>query len=435
MCIMKPVRICDPEWSEMIARIACKTEAPVLPVYFDGRNDSLFQLAGMIHPRLRTVMLPKQFINKKNKTIRMRVGHVIPFSRLSRFDSDQDIMTYLRLRTYIMANRGRESRVTRKTLRDLFKRAHCPVIAPCDSEMLEREIAALPPEQELLTYDEIKVYYARVDQAPTVLRELGRLREITFRQANEGTGRALDIDKYDEYYLHLFMWNTKRKELVGAYRLGQTDVILGKYGVKGFYTSTLFKYRKKLLEQLNPGLELGRSFIRPEYQRNFSALMLLWKGIAAFIAKNPKYTNLFGPVSINNEYHSTSRQLLVRFLELNSFDPDFSRLIKPKKPMKIKHLKNVDKTTFTRVITDVNEVSELIAEIEKDQKGIPVLLRQYLKLGGKLLGFNVDPAFSFVLDGLIWVDMLQADMRTLNKYMGREQAEAFLQFHQADRGL
>ncbi|OGV42066.1 MAG: hypothetical protein A2X46_05810 [Lentisphaerae bacterium GWF2_57_35] len=420
----------DPLWNPNLARLIRRTEAPVAPVYFEGNNSPLFQIAGLMHPRLRTAMLPREFLNKKDSVIKVRVGQPIPFQRLQRFETDGDLMEYLRLRTYILASRHAPKKTPSRRMHPLrFKPAQKSVAEFCGSEGLAHDIDALPPEQELLASEDYKVYYARAGQIPHILHEIGRLREVTFRQVNEGTGEELDLDRFDKHYLHLFVWNPARRELVGAYRMGQTDVILRQSGMKGLYTSTLFKYRKRLLDQLNPALELGRSFIRPEYQRNYSALLLLWKGIGAYVARHPRYTNLFGPVSINNEYHSMSRQLLVRFLQHNRSDPELAQLIKPRKPLKNQKIRHCDHDLLQKVVTDVDEVAELIGEIEKDQKGIPILLKQYLKLGGKLLAFNIDPDFSFVLDGLIWVDLLKTDPKTMHKYMGREGCARFMEFH------
>lgn len=430
---LKKRRIADPQWSETIARIVRRTEAKVLPIYFAGANSLLFQLCGLIHPRLRTAMLPRELINKAHKTLVLRVGQPIPFSALSGFERDADLMDFLRLRTYMLANRKpeRERRGPRLPIRPRRARL-APIADPADPAALRAEIDRLSEKETLLTASSFKVLVTTADESPSVMHEIGRLREITFREANEGTGQAIDLDRFDRYYLHLFVWDTEAAQMVGAYRMGPTDWILEHRGIRGFYTRTLFRYRRKLINQLNPGLELGRSFIQPSYQKNYSALLLLWKGIAAYIARHPQYRHLFGPVSINNEYLSVSRQLLVRFLRANNFEHDLARLIKPRKPLRLKPIRNVDRHTLSRVLTGVDQVSDLIEDIERDNKGIPILLKQYLKLGGKLLAFNVDPCFSFVLDGLIWVDLLRTDRRVLSRYMGAEGMKALLKHHGQD---
>jgi putative hemolysin len=242
------------------------------------------------------------------------------------------------------------------------------------------------------------------------------------------------LDDFDRYFLHLFIWNGKEKEIVGAYRLGQTDKILKQLGKAGLYTSTLFNYKMPFLAQINPALELGRSFVRPEYQKNYLPLLMLWKGISRFVVNNPKYKFLFGPVSINNAYNTISQQLIAATLKINNYLPDLAKLVKPKNPYSAKPIKGCDFQAL-RVIKDINEVSDLIADIEIINKGIPVLLKQYLKLGGKILGFNKDHNFSDVLDALILVDLTQTPINLLERYMGKDGVESFLAYHKGERQL
>ena len=225
------------------------------------------------------------------------------------------------------------------------------------------------------------------------------------------------------------MYEKLKNELVGAYRLGKSDVIMQALGKKGLYTSTLFKFRKKLLKRISPALEMGRSFIRKEYQRNYSSLLVLWKGLAHYVAMNPDYKILFGPVSINSEYQSTSRQLLVGFLKQNESLPDLARLVKPRKPMRTNPIRKWKLRRIKSTVKDLEDVDSLIADIETNLTGVPILLRQYLKLGGKLLAFNIDPDFSYVLDGLILVDLTKTDPKVLERYMGREKTTRFLAYH------
>lgn len=147
--------------------------------------------------------------------------------------------------------------------------------------LLKAEVEALPPAQNLIATGHLKVLYAQAAQIPWCLQEIGRLRELTFRAAGEGTGKTTDIDLFDAYYLHLFVWDAKSEKIVGGYRMGLADQIVGRFGKRGLYTQSLFSYGPRLLKTLNPAIELGRSFVREEYQRNFLPLMLLWRGIAA----------------------------------------------------------------------------------------------------------------------------------------------------------
>lgn len=425
--------VTDPDWSPTVSRVIRMGRASVVPIFFHGRNSNLFQTAGLLHPVLRTALIPRELYNKCGKTIALNVGNLIPPTKLQGFSSDEEMIDYLRLRTYILGNKdprgGALTTPLPMTPRRANKKELEPIIPAISTAAMEGDIKAIPTSQILLESGEMQVYYARSRQIPNILQEIGRLREITFRAVHEGTGRSTDLDRFDRYYTHLFIWNRSTSEVVGAYRLGRTDRILKRYGKNGLYTSTLFAYRASLLDQLGPAIEVGRSFVRNEYQKNYTPLLLLWKGIGHFVVRNPKCRVLFGPVSINNQYDSLSRQLIATFLRANNYLPDLAKLIRARNPMRPLPLMGMDLKTTSRVVKDLNDVSDLLAEIESTQKNIPILLKQYLKLGAKLIGFNVDPSFGDVLDGLIVVDMAEADYRLLERYLGKEGAPEFLRYH------
>lgn len=423
--------IIDPPWSPTIARIVRHGEAPVLPVFFGGSNSTMFNILGLVHPLLRTAMLPREFLNKRRQMISVQIGNLVSFSKLATFRSDEDMTAYLRLRTYLLQSRTTATPAARRSREALKSEAAEPIAAPRDPALMASEVAALPPEQRLVSHGEFEVCFARAVQIPHLLHEIGRQREITFRGVAEGTGKALDLDRFDDYYLHLFIWNHEKSEVVGAYRVGLTDEILPRYGVEGLYTSTLFRYDRRVLDQVGPALELGRSFIRPDYQKAYASLLLLWKGIGAFVSRMPRYQVFFGPVSINNKYKSISRQLIMSYLEANNSMPAVAQWVKPKNPPQVRPSKTVDLKECSTVVRDIEEVSGLIAEIEADQKGIPILLKQYLKLGGKILGFNIDPDFGDVLDGLILVDLRQLDVRLLERFAGADGAATILAWGRA----
>jgi putative hemolysin len=425
-------QISDPEWNSNIARIIRRSKASVTPLYFEGHNGLLFQCAGLIHPLLRTALLPRELANKAKKTLAINIGSSIPWDRLKELKSDQEIIAYLRLRTYILGSSEHHERLLKKKSRNKgsgITRKLEPIIPAVDPALMAREIEALPFEQILIENGDYQVVYARAPQIPFSLREIGRLREITFRNVSEGTGKGIDLDGFDNYYIHLFIWNKVKNEIAGAYRLVSVGEVLEQYGISGLYTSTLFAYKNKLLEQLCPAIELGRSFIRPEYQRNYSSLHMLWRGIGTYVHQNPEFKILFGTVSISNEYNSVSRMLITSFLRGNNYLPEFARLIKARNPHKPFPLRGVDSQMTSVVVKDLKNINELLSEIEAKHHSIPVLLKQYLRLGGKLLGFNIDKSFGDVLDGLIYVDLSETEQKILEKYMGKEETVEFFKYH------
>jgi putative hemolysin len=417
--------ISDSRWDAGIARLIRMTSAKVVPIHISGRNSALFHMLGVIHPRLRSLMLPRELANKRDMTIELRVGEVISSKLIQSKGNDDDIAKYLRLHTYMLA---RPVKAPEKTVQSTEIR-HQPIADPVAPGLLNAEVHALPDTQTLGESNGLKVIYAKAGQIPWLLQEIGRLREVTFRAVGEGTGKSSDIDLYDTYYLHLFIWNDATNEVVGAYRLGLADEILEKFGKKGLYTYSLFRYSRRFLKALNPAIELGRSFVRTEYQRSFAPLLMLWKGIGEFVLRHPRYAVLFGPVSISNDYSSVSQQLLIDFLRLNSYDNVLSRHIHPRKPYR-KALRPVWGKSDLASMASIDEVSELVSLQEEDEKGVPILIKQYLKLGGRLLGFNVDKEFGDCIDGLIMVDLRQTEVTVLQRYMGKEGAKEFLAIHE-----
>ncbi|EAT15743.1 lysophospholipid acyltransferase family protein [Desulfuromonas acetoxidans] len=411
--------ITDPVWSSTLPRLVRRSKAPVLPVFFPGENGALFQWAGRLHPRLRTLLLPHMLLNKAGQTLPLRIGNLLPSKKLIGFATSQELNNYLRLRTYGL-NLATNTRA--KTVAKSENDEPQPISAPRPAETLKNEIAALPEAQHLVHSGDFAVVEFTAAQAPGLLNEIGRLREVTFRDVGEGTGHSIDLDRFDETYTHLCLWNHKQGELVGAYRIGRVDDLLGHYGAEGLYTSTLFNFQPQLLERLHNALELGRSFIRPEYQRSYAPLLLLWKGIGHYLVNNPHYRYLFGPVSISNDYTANSRHLMVDTLTRYFMVKEWSGLVSPRLPVPVTPLKiqGLSAQQSDPLLRDMDEISALIADLESDSRGIPVLLRHYLSLGGKLLAFNLDPDFGHVIDGLLLVDLQQTERKQLQRYMGRQ---------------
>lgn len=421
--------VTDPPWSTTAARLVRLSEATVVPMYFQGANSLLFQVLGMLHPRLRTLMLPRELGNKLGVTVKVRLGEPLPSAKLKAFDTDEQLAAQLRLKTYLLAN---ASTAASASPRVSAGRAMEPIAPPVSPETLAAEIDALPPEMLLVRQGKLRVFCAPTARIPWTLQELGRLREITFRAVGEGTGRSADIDVFDDYYEHLFIWNTEAREIIGAYRLGRTDEIGQRFGRRGLYTWTLFDYNELFLKLLGPALELGRSFVRADHQKSFVALMLLWKGIGEFVGRNPRYCRLIGPVSISNDYRPVSRELLVDFLRTHTFNPLAPTLVRPRRPFRGRFsLRSLGGNGLT--LGDIETLSTVVSGIEPDGKGAPVLLRQYLKLGGRMLGFNVDPDFGDALDCLVLVDLRKTSPRVLQKYMSDEAWGRFSRAHRRVR--
>ncbi|HSI34407.1 MAG TPA: lysophospholipid acyltransferase family protein [Tepidisphaeraceae bacterium] len=427
----KTREVTDKPWTPMLGRLIARTGATAVPVFFNGRNNALFQLAGLVHPRLRTALLPRQILNKQGRLIDVRVGSPISGRRLKEMDSDTAITAYLRHRTYMLRHRGagEVGALAAASPTAPPARVMKPVVPIGDVSAMAAEVDALPDSARLVADNDYRVLLVRPDQAPLLMRELGRLREITFRAAGEGTGKSIDLDHFDSHYQHLIVWQQAKRELVGAYRLGQVDRIMAERGIAGLYTYELFDYRPELLARVGPALELGRSFVRPEYQRSFSPLLLLWKGIGKFLVDHPQYRYLIGPVSISAAYQSTSVQLMVQFLQLHHGDAAGSAMVSARTPFVAGRVRGWDDRKVSALARDADDLSDLVADLETDQKGVPVLIRQYIKLGAKFLSFNVDHAFNDCVDGLIVVDLARADRKVMERYLTKDGYAAFMKAH------
>ena len=418
-------RIIDPNWDAGVARLAVSTGVPVVPAFIAGRNSSLFQIGGMVHPRIRTALLAREMLRPHDRQVRVRFGTPITHEVLRELPNNQQVLRYLRTKTYLLAARAQRGivigragspRRPEERLSEAIPLAH-----------LKTEIAGLSATQRILVSGQFEVWFAQSAQIPWLLQEIGRLREMAFRQVGEGTGKRSDIDVFDSYYTHLFVWDTAADKIVGGYRLGHADEILKAYGPKGLYVHSLFKLDAQIHEVLQHAIEVGRSFVVPEYQRSYSALLLLWRGVATYLAQRPHCTVLFGPVSISNDYHPISQQILVRYLQYHKFERARASLVKPRHPFRPKAheaagLVDLDSGDF-KLVTD------LLGAVEQPDRGVPVLLRQYLKLGGQILGFNIDQDFGNSIDCLLWVDMRRTELPLLRKYMGTELAAQFYANH------
>jgi putative hemolysin len=405
-------RLIDSRWKTGVARIVMDGESPVLPVYFDGRNSRTFELVGLVHPRLRTALLPRELLRMRGRSLSPVVGDVIPFKAIAPIHEPRVLTATLRAHTFAL--RGSAASESPRPSME-------PVAVEQTPDRLAQEIARLPQIRRLAEHRTFAAYCATEQEVPAVVAEIGRLREITFRAAGEGTGLSADLDEFDRYYWHLFLWDEQRRVVVGAYRLGPTDTIAARRGPRGLYTRTLFNFGRRFLDQLGPALELGRSFVRPEYQREFSPLKVLWEGIGRFVALHPRYRRLFGPVSISATYTSASRDLITDALQHQSLRSGLAAFVRARRPY----------TTATSdddspIAGRLEDVHKLVGDLEGKGGGLPVLLRQYLKLNARVVALSRDPNFADVLDALLVVDLDHVDRPVLDRYLGRAAADEFL---------
>lgn len=401
--------ITDKEWQLSMIKLIKKAQVPVVPVYFEGHNGLLFQALGFIHPLLRTVKLPSEMFNKKGKTIRVRIGEPITLKEQDEFDDLRQFNKFLRMRTYALGMAIQHADRKHKVHFSSKDR----IVDPVPVEKIEEEITAIRESHLLFTLQSNSVFCAPSGMIPNIMREIGRLREITYRDVGEGTGKKIDIDQYDPYYEQLFIWDESDRKIIGGYRVAKGKDLLNSRGIQGFYIQSLFHIDPQFKPVLNISIELGRSFIVKEYQKKIHSLFLLWKGILYLLLKNPEYRYLLGPVSISNEFSPIAKALMVEFLKANYFNSEFSEYIHPENPFQYRIPRAIPRELFLKYVgKDLARVDKLIQSTDPGFR-IPVLMKKYLSVNAEVVAFNVDPKFSNCLDALMILDMFEVPLDTI----------------------
>ncbi len=425
--------VTDPQWKFRALQALKRARVPVVPVYFQGKNSRLFHFLGRIHPKLQTVKLPTEMFNKRKRIINIRIGTPIPVAEQNEFSDISRYGRYLRTKTYALGTSLEVKKFFSVSRRQLKKAEE--IIDPVPPHVLESEISGITARYILFKIENFSVICVPSVEIPNVMNEIGRLREVTFREVGEGTNQQMDIDEYDLYYHQLFIWDNENRKIVGAYRVGKGKEIMDIYGIRGFYIQSLFRVSRKLHPVLTQSLELGRSFIIPEYQRRPLPLFLLWKGILYFLLKNPEYRYLIGPVSISNRFSNFSKELIIKYITENYYNPSIARYIRPRKKFTVS-LHHLDTDILIESASDLNKFDRIIKDIETAQKNMPVLLKKYLKQNGKIVGFNIDPKFNNALDGLLVLDLFDVPPDTISALSKEVNDKGILErFASADLGL
>lgn len=402
--------VADPRWKTPAIKILQRAKVPVVPIWFDGANSLVFQMLGMINPSLRTLVLPKEMLRMRGRTVRMRIGKPIPAKDVAAFGNADQLARYLRAKTYALGSGVQVKRELFSPLR--FPSKPKDIVEAMPADALAKEIASIA-DLRINQQAEFDLFLAPSHRIPVILREIGRLRELTFRAVGEGTNKAVDLDEFDLYYDHLFLWDREKQRLVGAYRIGDGRKIMARYGKRGFYTSTLFRMDRPMERVLQRSFELGRSFIAQDYQRQRLPLFMLWRGLLLHIIANPEQHYLIGPVSISGTYSRFSRTLIMEFVRLNYYDAELARHVHPRHRFRLKPDKADSEALVQASMADLKKMDRLIAEVDPNETAMPVLLKKYLLLNARIIGFNRDPRFNDALDGLMVLDLNKLPEKTV----------------------
>jgi putative hemolysin len=410
--------ITDRAWSDMVGRLMLRYQCPCIPFYVEGRNSALFYAVGLIHPRLRTLLLARQLLNKKGKHFSYKCGTPILPNELGELFDAQAVTNYVRMSSEFLAKKHFQSQ-------DYTPLPELESVVPLPSyaSKLEEKLNQLQ-EFQLVQFKQFSCYCAPYDKLGPVMHEIAQAREVTFRAAGEGTGLAEDSDRFDPHYLHLFVWDHQAGRIVGGYRIGRCDEIVKKHGIAALYSRSLYQYQESYLKKLGNALEIGRSFVVPDYQRHPRALDILWKGIGAYVAKHPQYHTLFGSVSISQEHSILARAFISdSMMSVYRAEQKFLNDIRPVSPLKVK-----GKVWTAEVLASLNNIAVINKLVGRCDAGktVPVLLRHYLSLNGRFVCFSVNKGFNDALDGLILVDLRKTPIKYLKRYLGEQGSQHFL---------
>ena len=414
----------DKPWEEGAIKVIRKAQVSVVPIYFHAKNSGLFYLLSKISGTLRTAKLPSEVFSQKNRIIKVRIGKPISVAEQNEYQSLEDYSEFLRKKTYMLANPFEKGSKLLPTPNLKLPKSPKEIVTPANQDKIIAEVDALRNSDcRLLQSKNYEVFFTKASEIPNVLHELGRLREITFREVGEGTNESIDLDQFDQYYHHMFLWDDDAKKVAGAYRMGLGSEIYPKYGMEGFYLNDLFRFEPELHDMMSKSIEMGRAFIIKEYQQKPMPLFLLWKGIIHTTLRYPEHKFLLGGVSISNQFSDFSKSLMIEFMKSNYYDPYIAQYIHPKKAFKVK-LKDADKDfIFNETEADLNKFDKIIDELEPGSLRLPVLIKKYIKQNARVVAFNVDPLFNNAIDGLMYIRVEDIPDSTMKPVMEEFQAE------------
>lgn len=406
---IRPNGVRDGKWKTGFLRLADKTKAPILPIQVDARNSALFYSLSALYKPLGTMMLVQEMFNKDDKEIAFHIGQPIPWKSVKSLGLDKEqVAARFRKHLYRLHN-------PKKLKKNPLFAGEITVAYPVDRKALK---ACLKKAQKLgKTLDGKTIYLYDYEDDSPVMQEIGRLRELTFRTVEEGTGTRLDLDKYDSYYRHLVLWDEDNLDIVGSYRIGECNKIISRFGLQGLYTSTLFNLDEQLKDYLNQGIELGRSFVQPKYW-GLRSLDYLWYGIGAYLAAHPDIQYLFGPVSLTGSYPPEAQQKLIGFYQAQF--GSWEHLAQAKVPFVLteetwKVMNNEYSEDYSPSFKKLNE------HLDGLGVKVPTLYKQYSELcddkGCHFIAFSIDESFGNCIDGLILVEREKIKPKRKQRYI------------------
>lgn len=427
--------VLDREWELPILKLIQKANVPVVPMYFHAQNSRLFYLMSRIHANLQTAMLPAEMMRKRCDPIRIRIGRPILPKILKEYDTPEELGEFLRRKVHMMKSYFDKRKKITDSLsipnisnKFQFKQTDNIVhniISETGKEQLKADIEKLrkAPNKLLFCNGNYEVFFTTAEGTPYIMREIGRQRELTFREVGEGTNMPFDLDEYDRHYHHLILWDNSCDKLVGAYRMALGKEVMAKHGMNGFYICSLFNFDPEIQPFFRKVIEMGRAYIIKEYQQKPLPLFLLWRGIVHVCLRHKDHKFLMGGVSISNKFSDFSKTLMIEFMRSNYYDSVVAQYVHPKNEYKVR-LKERDKLLFFEGIeSDLNKFDKLIDDFEPEMR-MPVLIKKYIKQNARVISFNVDPNFNDAIDGLMYIRISDLPESTIKPVL-EEMAEYY----------
>jgi putative hemolysin len=389
----------DLPWSTSIARIIKNAEVPVIPVFWEGRNSKLFYAVDKIHPMLGTARLTRELINKHDTSFNLQLGKPILPNEIALYDNPEELAAYLRSRSYAL-----EANIPAKTTEKKVAKPS-EIDAPTEVALMVAELEAIREKSFLYASTDYECYLADYEDIPNLMHEIARLREETFRAIGEGTGKSLDQDEFDPHFKQLILWDKVKQKIAGCYRLGIGSEIIPQYGIKGFYVSTLVNIDEAFSHYLEHTIELGRSFVALDYQKEVLPLVLLLRGLSDVVVRYPEIKHFIGPVSVSSWYPKFYMSLIAKFVtENHAVGDELKGMVTPKTPFVPDFLKvDADVLLQNNMNGGVDKFDKFLFRISNGEYRLPTLFKKYLKLNAKFLCFNVDPDFNDTLDCLLFL--------------------------------
>ncbi|MGV4460624.1 lysophospholipid acyltransferase family protein [Ornithobacterium rhinotracheale] len=419
--------IVDKPWQKPIMKLIKKAGVPIIPMYFNARNSKRFYNLKKLHPDLQTALLPKELLKTRLKPIQLRIGKPITVKQQEEFDTIEEFTNFLTKKTFVLASSYEPKKNITQTIKSSIPsrpKSVKNIIRETPTEDLVHEVEKLRQTEALLfSNSRYECYFCDFKSIPKLMREIGRLREITFRLVGEGTNKETDTDRFDKHYNHLILWDTQENKIAGAYRMGLGNEIYKNYGIKGFYISELFHFEPEIQPFFRKCIEMGRAFVVPEYQQKPMPLFLLWRGIVHVALRNPEHKFILGGVSISNQFSQFSKALMIEFMQSHFYDPYVAQYVRPRRAFKPK-IKDQDMDfIFDEAKADLNKFDKLIEELEPNALRLPVLIKKYIKQNAKVIAFNVDPKFNDAIDGLMYIRISELPESTIKPVLEELEVE------------